>query len=166
MFKKGDIIRRITKDGSGEIVRVLTTNSNGDVVTRIATGNDDGEDWVDFNDYEFVTDSQEEQTPEFPTMPPEQHVAIVSFEGAINREIKAIREGLRQTDLTSFKFEIEAAGRVEDGEIKVEYSIREGEYGDKIKGSNIRECLNEMLRRHGWKKHNAPKAISYNSVPS
>lgn len=58
MFKEGDLIRRITKDGDGEIVRVLEDEILTAVDIHVAIGNDDSEEWVTICDYELVTDKQ------------------------------------------------------------------------------------------------------------
>ena len=94
----------------------------------------------------------------------ENTVAIVSFEGAVKREVRAIREALKICDVSQFKLRIVAEGRVNDGDVKISYRI--GEYSGECEGNSMRETLAEFMRRHGWDSANAPKAISYESIPA
>lgn len=70
MFKEGNLIRPITRDGSGEIVLVLEYDEDSGTV-HVAVGNDDGDSWEDADDYELVTDTATEQevTPIIPFTP-------------------------------------------------------------------------------------------------
>jgi len=94
----------------------------------------------------------------------ENTVAIVSFEGAVKREVRAIREALKICDVSQFKLRIVAEGRVNDGDVKISYRI--GEYSGECEGNSMRETLAEFMRRNGWDNANAPKAISYESIPA
>jgi hypothetical protein len=95
-------------------------------------------------------------------------VAIVSFDGAIKREIKRLRERLRLCEgLSEFSLEIEASGRVLDGDIDLSYSLSKSSYGaGKVSGDKLDAVLDEFLRRNGWEKLHAPKAIGYHKIPS
>jgi hypothetical protein len=100
-------------------------------------------------------------------MADEQLVAIVSTEGAIKRAVRQIRESLSRADEGSeFYFTIEASGRIQEGEVKLEFGLAESSYGTKVKGFSIQPVVDEYLRRHGWEKVNAPKAISFDKVAS
>jgi len=95
----------------------------------------------------------------------EHHVAIVSFEGALKREIKRIRNELKNCeDFAHMIFKIEADGNVNSGNIKLTYQL----CGPKavVTGDSIQAVLDECLRRHGWEKIHAPKALSYERIPS
>ena len=98
----------------------------------------------------------------------EHLVAIVSFEGALKREIKRVREMLKECDdIPTFKLSFEAKGRVNDGEIKLQYTVCPNEYGaDTVTGDDLNACIEEMLRRHGWTKRHSPKALAYHKIPS
>lgn len=162
-FNEGDLVRQITEDGTGEIKSVHLATDN-----TINLKNSIGElEWYDSCDYELVTSNQKVMEPKFPQPQPQHQVAIVSFEGSIQREVKAIREALKVTDLSTFRVKIEAKGPLNSGEIKITYEISESEYGgNTVYGDNIREALSEMLRRHGWNSANAPTAISYDGIPT
>lgn len=99
-------------------------------------------------------------------MSDEHHVAIVSFEGALKREIKRLREQLKQIeDLSQFKLTITVSGRVHDGEVELSYGLGESMYGTgEVEGSALQSVLDEFMRRHGWNKINKPKAIAYNKI--
>lgn len=167
MFKEGDLIRQITDEGNGEIVRVLEDVPNGGTVCHVAVGNDDADTWIDVEDYELVTDNQKTIQPDPPPMLQEQHtVAIVSFEGAIQREARSICEALKLTDESSYKVTVTMRGRVDENTCKISYTMSDDGYGDDVKGSIMQETLAEYLRRKGWKKNNDPIAIPFNGVPS
>lgn len=93
-------------------------------------------------------------------------VAIVSFEGALKREIKRVRKELQKVDsLSDFRLNIEATGRLHDGEVNLSYRIGE-RYGENVEGDNLQACLDEFLRRHGWKQVHQAKALTYERIPS
>lgn len=99
-------------------------------------------------------------------MKDEHTVAIVSFSGAVKREIIRVREKLKpaaEKGLISgnaFEFIIKASGRIIDGEVKVEYILSK-EYGNhSVTGHNVDAVSDEFLRRIGWAAVNAPLQIS------
>lgn len=100
-------------------------------------------------------------------MSEEHTVAIVSFEGAIKREVKRIRERLKPAaELigNAFQFEIQARGRILDGEVKLEYTIA-GLYGEnKVEGRDVNSVLEEYLRRSGWNAVNKPLEIAFDKL--
>lgn len=101
-------------------------------------------------------------------MSEEHTIAIVSFEGALKREIKRVRNQLKNIDeISDFSLKIEASGRVNDGDVKLTFEVSPSSYGyQAVKGRSLRAAVEEMLRRHGWQKHNDPIAISYEKIPS
>lgn len=102
----------------------------------------------------------------------EHLVAIVSFEGAMKREMKRVRQQLQAAvdggvSLNEFHLKVSCGGRVSSGEVKLEYSIAASDYGtDMVKGANLGEVVAEFLRRRGWSQVNAPKALAYDKIPS
>ena len=95
----------------------------------------------------------------------EHTVAIVSFEGAVKREVKRVREQLQKlNDLASFRMEIVAHGRVHEGDVKLKFIVGK-EYGGEVSGDNMRAVLEEFMRQHGWKKAHDPVAITFQKVP-
>lgn len=101
-------------------------------------------------------------------MSDEHRVAIVSFEGALKREIKRIRDKIKKTEkMNAFKLTITASGRVNDGDVKLVFSLATDEYGsDAVKGRELNAVVDEQLRQLGWKEVNAPIAIGYEKIPS
>lgn len=97
----------------------------------------------------------------------EHMVAIVSFEGALKREMRRVREQLqRDPALKAFKLEIVVSGRVHDGDLMLDYHLG-GQYGeDIVTGNSVQPVIDEYMRRKGWNSQNAPKAIGYLKVPS
>lgn len=98
----------------------------------------------------------------------EHTVAIVSFEGALKREIKRVRNKLKLTEeVSEFNLTIVAKGRVNDGEVKLSFGLAPSVYGGSVvEGRELNAVVEEFLRRHGWHKKNDPVAISYEKVPS
>lgn len=96
----------------------------------------------------------------------EHVVAIVSFEGAVKREVKRIREALRpaveaKLMINDFGFQIKVSGRVLDGEVKLSYKIGEYDFMAKeVEGDSPNAVVDEFLRRKGWASIHAPLAIS------
>ena len=86
-------------------------------------------------------------------------VAIVSFEGAVQREMKRVRNRLAQANIGStFQFEIYCSGRVQDGDVDITFKI--GDYSDNVKGNSVDATLEEYMRRHGWDAAHKPICIS------
>ena len=96
----------------------------------------------------------------------EHLVAIVSFEGALKREIKRVRRELAKLDsLPYMRLVIQASGRLHDGDMKLTYSLSDEYSIDTTKGDAIQPVIDEFMRRHGWQAIHAPKAIGYSKVP-
>lgn len=97
----------------------------------------------------------------------EHTVAIVSFEGALKREIKRIRKMLQADEsLHQFDLRVEISGRCHDGDIDLAYSLGENSYSTRVSANTIHATVDEFLRRRGWQALNAPKAIGYEKIPS
>lgn len=104
-------------------------------------------------------------------MQDEQMIAIVSFEGAVKREVKRVREGLKPAaeagivSSNEFTITVKATGRILDGEIKLIYGLSCDYYnGNLVEGNSLSEVLQEVLRRKGWQKVNEPISISFDKV--
>lgn len=104
-------------------------------------------------------------------MQDEQLVAIVSFEGAVKREVKRIREGLKPAaeagiiSSNEFTMTVKATGRVLDGEVKLIYSLSTNYYNSEaVEGNSLSEVVAEVLRRKGWQKVNKPLSISFDKA--
>lgn len=98
-------------------------------------------------------------------MTDEHVVAIVSFEGALKREIKRVRKEMQKVDsLHEMHLEIEVSGRLHEGELKLTFGI--GEYSGRVTGDSLQACLDEFLRRHGWEAIHEAKALSYEKIPT
>lgn len=93
-------------------------------------------------------------------MSDEQTVAIVSFTGAIKREIvKAKKLLARDENLSYFTIRIEAKGRI-DGDVKITFAVGDSEYSTDVSGNNLEPCIEELLRRRGWQKRNDPLMLT------
>ena len=168
MFKKGNLVRLISDDGTKEVMSVQSDTVEASEYTYVFEGKDNTETMYKTNALELVKESQEELEKEKNSQPiEEQTVAIVSFEGAVKREVKAVREALKLCDnLSEFQLTITASGPINSGEVKVSYGLSKNTYGTaEVKGNNVKECLSEFLRRHGWDCINKPIAISYDGIP-
>ncbi len=97
----------------------------------------------------------------------EHLVAIVSFEGALKREIKRVRRELAKCDALPFmRLQITAEGRLHDGDMKLSYCLAD-QYGiNSVTGDELYSVVDEFLRQHGWQARHAPTAIAYHAAPS
>ncbi len=96
----------------------------------------------------------------------EHTVAIVSFEGALKREIKRLRKELQKVDsLSSFYVDMEVEGNLHQGDVRLTYKVGQASY-DCVKGDSLQACLDEFLRRKGWKDVHDAKLLSYEKIPS
>lgn len=100
-------------------------------------------------------------------MTDEHVVAIVSFEGALKRELKRVRKALQAVeDLSEFMLKIEMSGRVHSGDVLLKYGIGASSFTTTVSGDNLQAVLDEFLRRSGWQKIHAAKALTYEKIPS
>lgn len=92
----------------------------------------------------------------------EQTVAIVSFTGAIKREVVRALNKLKQDEsLSEFKISIKATGRV-DGDAKINFAVSDCTYSSGVEGNNLDDCIEELLRRRGWTKRHEPLMLTSN----
>ena len=95
----------------------------------------------------------------------EHTVAIVSFEGALKREIKRVREQLQKVEsISAMHLEIQVAGNIHEGDLKLTYRL--GQYAGVVEGDSLLPVVEEFMRRHGWEKVHTPLAIGYERIPS
>lgn len=100
-------------------------------------------------------------------MTDEHTVAIVSFAGAVKREIKRVRKRMaRDENQSRFAVRITATGRLHDGDVNLTYAVGHSDYGYEVEGDDLDACVDELMRRDGWKKVHAPVAIGYEKIPS
>lgn len=79
---------------------------------------------------------------------------MTEFEKAVVAEVRRVREIMQRNDgLSRFKFEIEAEGRLHDGEIKVTFAI--GEYGASVTANTVDDAIFEFQRRNGFDKRHS-----------
>lgn len=90
-----------------------------------------------------------------------------NFESAVRTAALNIRDQLRQDEtLPHFDFKISISGRVQDGEIKIEFSL-DGDYSDqRSKGDSIQAVIDEFLRRRDWNTQHKPLSIGGPRVPN
>jgi len=169
MYKKGNIVRRTDESGE-ETIYTIKEDYDEELFTYVTMEDEDQTEWMYTPDeIELVAESLKAlEKATNPQPMEEQTIAIVSFEGAVKREVKALREAIQLCDSVSyFYLNISASGPVNDGEVKIEYRISDSSYGSGgVEGNNVKECLAEFLRRHGWDRVNKPKAISYDGIPT
>lgn len=97
----------------------------------------------------------------------EHTVAIVSFEGALKREVKRIRRQLALDEtMSSFMIRIDASGRVDSGEVDISFGVGDSSYGATVNGDGLDTVVEELMRRRGWTARHAPKALFYEKIPS
>lgn len=91
----------------------------------------------------------------------EQLIAIVSFAGAIKREIMKVKRELEKCEgVSAFRLDIEAQGRVSEGDIEIKFRLGEI-YGDsQVIGNDWAAVTEEFIRRHSWKKRHAPLRLT------
>lgn len=79
---------------------------------------------------------------------------MTPFEKAVVEEIKRIRSILSEDERAyQFHFQINAAGRIHDGEVLITFGL--GEYSPSVSANSVDECVYEWLRRNGFnKRHN------------
>lgn len=97
-------------------------------------------------------------------MSDEQTVAIVSFTGALKREVVRIKNKLAKCEkLSTFRIDIEAKGRL-DGETLITFKLTESSYGSEgsVEGCNLDDVCEEFLRRKGWVERNSPLVLTAN----
>lgn len=88
-------------------------------------------------------------------------------EAAFKAATKALRKKLADCDMGSeFKFGIEASGRVQGGEVRITFSLRQNYYsGATVEGNGIYSVMQEYLRRHGWEATHKPLELEYAPEP-
>jgi hypothetical protein len=101
-------------------------------------------------------------------MTEEYQVAIVSFEGAISRKVRAVRKKLRTLEAKSeFRIVVFCSGRLHDGDVKVTYEVAfDTLYGSAVKGNDLDNAIEELMRREGWQERNQPKMLTTSRIDS
>lgn len=97
----------------------------------------------------------------------EQLVAIVSFTGAVKREVAKLRAELATYEgIGTFRLDIECAGRVLDGDVKISFKLGESyDSSQMVEGNDVSKVAEEFIRRHNWKKRNAPLLLTATKTP-
>lgn len=92
----------------------------------------------------------------------EQSIAIVSFTGALKREVMSVKKELEKLDnLSEFGITIKVTGRVSQGDIKIEYKLAKDSYGTaEVVGNNLLSVTEEFLRRQGWTERHMPLLLT------
>jgi len=78
------------------------------------------------------------------------------LENALVVAIKQIREDIAglEDPPSYLNFNIEADGRVLDGDIEIKFTFDGGSYRSTTRGGNLGNVVDEYLRRYGWNKSN------------
>lgn len=84
------------------------------------------------------------------------HATFARLERALLDAISELRSELQQNDtLHHIRFEIEASGRLHDGDIKVQFHLGEY-YTPAVTGDSLDAVLEEFARRRNWQlRHDA-----------
>lgn len=87
------------------------------------------------------------------------------FEQALVAEVKRLRKMAQAYDgISSLRLDIEISGRINSGDMKVEFVMSDNEYSSGVRGISVDATFNEMVRRKGWEVNNKPLMISYVEV--
>ncbi len=86
----------------------------------------------------------------------------LGFANAINN----VRRKMADANIGSdFTIELKASGRINDGDVKIEWHIWAGGWDNRqeAKGASLSACVAEVLRRYGWQERHAPVCIGYDT---
>lgn len=85
----------------------------------------------------------------------------IELEEALINAVQAIREEFCELEdpPTYLNFEIEADGRVLDGDIEIRFTFNGGSYTQTTKGGKLSSVVDEFKRRYGWNKRNDPLCL-------
>ena len=106
------------------------------------------------------------ETEPIPETPDHHKVTIVSFQGAIEREIKRVVERFRLLDsIHSYEIQVEARGNVDEDNTEISYRVSTG-YDSSVKANTMDAAVDEYMRRKGWSTSNEIKQIPMRSIPT
>ena len=79
---------------------------------------------------------------------------------AVAEVITDLRQELIDKEIGGhLRLDIEVEGRINDGDMKVTYTLGGTYSGDNPKGARLAPVVSEYLRRKGWNEANAPMAL-------
>lgn len=167
LYCENDLV--IQANDPDNVMRVLEDQAEDGTIVYCAIGNDDASDYFLASDLKLVRRGEDADKFAKPAQPQlnveENTVTIMSFAGALKREVKRVRERLQACDeVSEFRLSIEASGRTRDGEVVLEYSLSKQYGGSTVKGNSIDAVVDEFVRRNSWNNNNAPLAISFNEA--
>ena len=156
LFKAGDLVRRITEDGTGEIVRVVDHKDARD--SMIIVSDDNVEKYEDPNDYELITDDQliQESVLTKPVTTDRTFQEIHDDICKMFIQIAAFTEDVRNGDRLTLTIKAE---HTNEDAIDVNFSacVR---YGEDIVTNNLFKSAEIAVARHTENEGHKPLRLS------
>lgn len=81
------------------------------------------------------------------------------FERCLLETVRILRQEFAAQDRTYITFRVDARGRTHDGDLKVEFSLREQYSDTEVVGGRLSAVLEEYSRRTNWTALNAPLCL-------
>ena len=155
LFKEGDLIRKVTEDGTGEVVRVVE-HINSSAVVMIESNNECYTD--DPNDYELITDDQliQESVSTKPVTTDRTFQEIHDDICKMFIQIAAFTEDVRNGDRLTLTIKAE---HTNEDAIDVNFSacVR---YGEDIVTNNLFKSAEIAVARHNENEGHKPLRLS------
>ena len=155
LFKEGDLIRKVTEDGTGEVVRVVE-HINSSAVVMIESNDDRYTD--DPNDYELITDDQliQESVLTKPVTTDRTFAEIHDDICKMFIQIAAFTEDVRNGDRLTLTIKAE---HTNEDAIDVNFSacVR---YGEDIVTNNLFKSAEIAVARHTENEGHKPLRLS------
>ena len=152
MFKEGNLVRLITKDGTGEVMRVLEDSDGDNGTTRCNT------DWFDTNDLELIA-SGKDITKSVEQVPNVNSMTDLELVDQFNKYIIAVITSMRDAgcdDRVSISVNCEHYNG-DDVEVKYDVFIK---YGQTITTDNLGKSSHIALTR--WQED---QTLAIKSIP-
>jgi hypothetical protein len=164
-FKKGDWIALPDSDEPNK-VWVVDMGPDADGEYRIE--DQYGESSYRKPEYLKMVRAFGDQTvePEAILETPDHHkVTIVSFQGAIEREVKRVVKRMSVVEsISTYDIHIRARGDLHEDTTEIEFSVGT-KYASEVSANTLDAALDEFMRRHGWEADNKVKQIAMRSIP-
>ena len=166
-FKKGDWVQHLGSDTDLDQVWIIT-EYNDDSTYPYTVDDGQGITHVCDGDEIRLVRSFGEQVVEpepIPETPDHHKVTIVSFQGAIEREVKRIVKRMSIVEsISTYDIHIRARGDLHEDTTEIEFSVGT-KYASEVSANTLDAALDEFMRRHGWEADNKVKQIAMRSIP-
>lgn len=86
----------------------------------------------------------------------------MSFEREVEAAVIALRKALAAENISNFRLDVEASGRTEAGDAKIEYVLSTGGYGsgESCRCGSLAAATEELIRRNDWHNRHAATLLS------